>query len=94
LIDARREGKLKEIEDDIPSYGWPPGRLRVLAIVGPDAELSSPYLVQVVRDDDETIAKTYFRGEASEFIIRPDGYIAWRGKDWRNSSIFDRSYPK
>ena len=94
LIDARRDEKLKEVEDDITSYGWPPGRLRFIAIVGPEAELSSPYLVQVVRDDDETIAKTYFRGEASEFIIRPDGYIAWRGKDWRNSSIFDRPYPK
>jgi 2-polyprenyl-6-methoxyphenol hydroxylase-like FAD-dependent oxidoreductase len=91
LIDARQPGKLDEVVEDFSSFGWPPGSLRIVAVVGPDAELSSPYHVQVVRDDEGTFAKTYLCGDASEYLIRPDGYIGWRGKDWHDSPLFQNS---
>ncbi len=43
-------------------------------------EQPSPY-----QDGDGAFAKAY--GTAAGFLVRPDGYIGWRGRSWRDAGL-------
>jgi hypothetical protein len=45
-------------------------------------------LVSHLSDDQEgRLAAAYGSPEAT-FLIRPDGYIGWRGRSWREAGLF------
>lgn len=63
------------------------GFCRVVAVVAPDAgPLPEPFGVAVYRDADGTFAAAYGRQKAV-FLVRPDGYLGWRGTGWRGSEL-------
>ena len=45
-----------------------------------------PYGVAVLRDDESTFAGAYGR-EQTIFLVRPDGYIGWRGRSWPSDGL-------
>jgi hypothetical protein len=62
-------------------------RLRVIAI----ARNSIPdrFRCPVFHDADGSFSRAYGRTEAT-FLVRPDGYIGWRGRSWSDEGM--RSY--
>ncbi|MGE0258983.1 MAG: FAD-dependent monooxygenase [Alphaproteobacteria bacterium] len=58
--------------------------VRAVAVVS--KALPEPYGVAVYRDDRNLFAGAYGREEAA-FLVRPDGYLGWRGRSWRNEGL-------
>lgn len=65
------------------------GFCRVVAIVSAEADdLPNVSGIAVYKDADGTFAATYGGREAA-FLVRPDGYLGWRGMSWRASGLVD-----
>ena len=60
-------------------------RVRVVAITTADGLPDHPG-VSSFRDRDGAFAGAYGASEAT-FLIRPDGYIGWRGRSWREPGL-------
>src|SRR5262249_47578037 len=60
-------------------------RLRIVAIVAAHDFLDHPG-IPVFHDSEGAFAAAYGAQEAS-FLVRPDGYIAWRGPSWREAGL-------
>jgi 2-polyprenyl-6-methoxyphenol hydroxylase-like FAD-dependent oxidoreductase len=59
-------------------------RVRVVAIgIG---DLPDTYGVASYRDAEGMFAKVY-GSQAATFLVRPDGYIGWRGQSWDDASL-------
>jgi hypothetical protein len=63
-------------------FGLP---LRAVAVVSDDL-LPEPHGVAVYRDGENLFASGYGGGETT-FLVRPDGYIGWRGRSWRSDGL-------
>jgi len=59
-------------------------KLRAVAIVSED--LPEPYGVGLYRDEGSEFARAYGSEEAM-FLVRPDGYVGWRGRSWRSDGL-------
>ena len=60
-------------------------RLRIAAIVAPAADIAAGLPdVPLFQDREGAFARAY--GGLS-FLVRPDGYIAWRGRSWRDPGL-------
>src|SRR5581483_4532985 len=55
--------------------------MRVVAVTPADAALDQPGIA-ILHDRDSAFASAYGAQDAS-FLVRPDGYIGWRGPHWR-----------
>jgi 2-polyprenyl-6-methoxyphenol hydroxylase-like FAD-dependent oxidoreductase len=63
------------------------GRLRVIAVTAAADAGEQPRLT-LLHDAEGCFAKVYGRRETS-FLVRPDGYLGWRGGSWRNAGLRD-----
>jgi pentachlorophenol monooxygenase len=54
------------------------GRLDAYAVLAPDAD-PAPLLTPAVRDAAGAFAATYRPGPSAAFVVRPDGYLGYRG---------------
>jgi 2-polyprenyl-6-methoxyphenol hydroxylase-like FAD-dependent oxidoreductase len=61
-------------------------RLRVVAIA-PAAGLAEPFGVAIYHDAEGAFAAVY--GREAVFLVRPDGYLGWRGRAWSDPGLFD-----
>jgi hypothetical protein len=57
---------------------------RTVAIVSED--LPEPHGVGLYRDEGNQFARAY-GPEDMMFLVRPDGYIGWRGRSWRSGGL-------
>ena len=62
-------------------FGLP---LRAVAVVS--ETLPEPHGVAVYRDDERAFAGVYGREEMA-FLVRPDGYVGWRGRSWLSEGL-------
>ncbi|MFG1243178.1 FAD-dependent monooxygenase [Xanthobacter sp. V7C-4] len=53
--------------------------VRVVAVAPAGASLADPYKVSLVADEAGAFAATYGLGAGEAVLVRPDGYLAWRG---------------
>ena len=60
-------------------------RLRVVAVTA-DADAEDRPGVALLHDRQGAFAAAYGAGEAS-FLVRPDGYLGWRGPSWRAAGL-------
>jgi 2-polyprenyl-6-methoxyphenol hydroxylase-like FAD-dependent oxidoreductase len=60
-------------------------RVRIVAITATDG-VSEPPGVALLQDRQGAFAAAYGPDEAT-FLVRPDGYIGWRGRSWRNKGL-------
>jgi len=68
--------------------GSGPGKgLRVVAVTASANPGEQPRLT-LLHDAQGRFAKIYGRREAS-FLVRPDGYVGWRGGSWRDAGLRD-----
>jgi 2-polyprenyl-6-methoxyphenol hydroxylase-like FAD-dependent oxidoreductase len=95
LLDGNASGKLADFADfgnDIQAQRRFP--LRPIAIVSAaDPAAEWPGLA-LFRDENGAFAEAY-GGRNACLLIRPDGYIGWRGPSWRHAglpSYFDRVF--
>jgi len=61
------------------------GHLRLAVISTAAVSLNQPGIA-VFQDQQNAFANAYRTQEAS-FLVRPDGYIGWRGRSWRNPGL-------
>ena len=54
------------------------GRLDAYVVLAPDAD-PAPLLTPAVRDAAGTFAAAYLPGPSAAFVVRPDGYLGYRG---------------
>jgi 2-polyprenyl-6-methoxyphenol hydroxylase-like FAD-dependent oxidoreductase len=54
------------------------GHVGVYLIAAPDADVATTVL-PLIRDSARNFARTYVPGESAVYIVRPDGYLSWRG---------------
>jgi len=63
--------------------------LRIIAI-GSEAQLPTPPPgVVYLSDQAKTFSQEYLPHDGSAFLVRPDGYIAWRGNDATNPKLIE-----
>ena len=62
------------------------GLLRTAAIVEPARRVPQLPKLAVYQDGDGAFAAGY-GSQPSAFLIRPDGYLAWRGESWRGAGL-------
>jgi len=60
-------------------------RLRVVAIATA-APLAEPFAVATYGDAEGALSAAY-GAQAAVFLVRPDGYIGWRGRSWRDAGL-------
>jgi hypothetical protein len=65
----------------------PGGRLRVVAVTAAANPGEQPHLT-LLHDARGRFAEVYGKQEAS-FLVRPDGYLGWRGGSWRDAGLRD-----
>jgi 2-polyprenyl-6-methoxyphenol hydroxylase-like FAD-dependent oxidoreductase len=61
-------------------------RLRVVAI-SPAARVSEAFGVALYHDTEGAFAAAY--GREAVFLVRPDGYIGWRGRRWTDHGLLE-----
>ncbi|GJD54085.1 Flavin-dependent monooxygenase [Methylobacterium crusticola] len=61
------------------------GHLRTVTVAGVTGPPSGPEVTQL-GDPAGAFAKAY-GAEATAFLVRPDGYIGWRGRSWQESGL-------
>ena len=59
----------------------PPPTLAVVSETLPE-----PHGVAVYRDAERAFAGVYGREEMA-FLVRPDGYVGWRGRSWLSEGL-------
>jgi hypothetical protein len=62
------------------------GAIRVAAVLSQPSETAEPAGVALYHDHEGEFAAAYGTGPAA-FLIRPDGYIGWRGGSWRDLGL-------
>jgi hypothetical protein len=86
LPEADTPHKLADLaawaQEFLPRLG---SRLRVAAIITAEGSLDQPGIA-VFQDRQNAFGNAYGAQEAS-FLVRPDGYIGWRGRSWRNPGL-------
>ena len=60
-------------------------RLRVVAIAA-GAPLAEPFAVATYGDAEGALSAAY-GADAAVFLVRPDGYIGWRGRSWQDANL-------
>jgi 2-polyprenyl-6-methoxyphenol hydroxylase-like FAD-dependent oxidoreductase len=60
-------------------------RLRVVAVAA-GAPLAEPFAVATYGDAEGALSAAY-GAQAAVFLVRPDGYIGWRGRSWRDAGL-------
>jgi hypothetical protein len=79
-------GKLTDLADfahDLKSRLG--GRLRVVAVLADGSTEDQPGIA-LLHDRQGTFAAAY-GAEAASFLVRPDGYLGWRGRSWRDEGL-------
>jgi len=74
--------RLAELADHVRQL---PPIVRVVGVVPSDATSDQPD-VPVVHDEAGAFAAAYGTRDAC-FLVRPDGYIGWRGVSWRDAGL-------
>jgi 2-polyprenyl-6-methoxyphenol hydroxylase-like FAD-dependent oxidoreductase len=59
--------------------------LRVVAVAA-GAPLAEPFAVASYGDAEGALSSAY-GAQAAVFLVRPDGYIGWRGQSWRDAGL-------
>jgi hypothetical protein len=59
-------------------------RLRVVAISG--SPFRDRFRCPLFHDADDAFSRVYGRTDAT-FLVRPDSYIGWRGRSWRDEGL-------
>jgi len=62
------------------------GLLRSVAIVEPAIRVPQLPRLSIYHDADGSFAAAY-GGQPTALLIRPDGYLAWRGDSWRDAGL-------
>ena len=57
-----------------------------MAIVEPGTRVPQWPKLSVYQDGDGGFAKTY-GSQPAALLVRPDGYLAWRGESWRDAGL-------
>jgi 2-polyprenyl-6-methoxyphenol hydroxylase-like FAD-dependent oxidoreductase len=60
-------------------------RLRAVAVAA-GAPLAEPFAVATYGDTEGALSAAY-GAQAAVFLVRPDGYIGWRGRSWRDAGL-------
>src|SRR6185312_17328288 len=60
-------------------------RLRVVAVAA-GAALAEPFAVATCGDAEGAVSAAY-GAQAAVFLVRPDGYIGWRGRSWQDAGL-------
>jgi hypothetical protein len=60
-------------------------RLRVV-VVAAGAPPAEPFAVATYGDAEGALSAAY-GAQAAVFLVRPDGYIGWRGRSWRDAGL-------
>jgi hypothetical protein len=50
------------------------------------APLAEPFAVATYGDAEGALSSAY-GAQAAVFLVRPDGYIGWRGRSWRDAGL-------
>ena len=61
------------------------GRLRIVVVM-PDGSAEDRPGIALLHDRQGVFAAAYGTEEAS-FLVRPDGYLGWRGRSWRDAGL-------
>jgi hypothetical protein len=61
-------------------------RVRIVVVASTDS-LSDQPRIAFFHDRQGSFRNSYGDQEAS-FLVRPDGYVGWRGRCWRDSGLF------
>jgi 2-polyprenyl-6-methoxyphenol hydroxylase-like FAD-dependent oxidoreductase len=61
--------------------------LRVAVIVPAEAEAPEIVGVQVLRDAEGGFATAWQPESGAGFLVRPDGYVGWRGASWNDAGL-------
>ena len=79
-------GKLADLADFARDVGFRlGGRLRIVAVT-PDGSAEDRPGIALLHDWQGAFAAAYGTEEAS-FLVRPDGYLGWRGRSWRDAGL-------
>jgi hypothetical protein len=62
------------------------GRVRVVVVATAQGVPEQPG-VAVYHDERGEFAAAY-DAQATNFLVRPDGYIGWRGRSWEDKGLF------
>jgi len=86
LTEGDASGKLADLADFARDVGSRlGGRLRVVAVMHDGSTEYRPGIV-LLHDRQGAFAAAYGTEEAS-FLVRPDGYLGWRGRSWRDGGV-------
>ena len=55
-------------------------------VVAAGAPLAEPFAVATYGDTEGALSAAY-GAQAAVFLVRPDGYIGWRGRSWRDAGL-------
>ncbi len=83
--EAQIAALISKVSDWRKAYAEFAETVRVIAIG--DEAITPPPGVVVAVDSNNEFTKTYRTGEAAAFLVRPDGYIGWRGSRWTDTGL-------